>query len=287
MCTVTLASVLTLFMTAHGSHHWRSTDARRARVGGVSCPLRRYATRHWVREIGSVKHIGIFRHHIERQEGHSFLCTALRPGSIVVDLGLNTGGFAAAMIRNYECRVFGLEPIRDSYERASHVAGLVAECAAVAETDGSIELHVHPKHGATTRLALRSPTNATTVATAVSLPSFLARHGLTGVDLLKMDVEGSEVEVLESVPADLLAGVAQITVEFHDSLDATLKTGVAGVTARLESLGFRAMRFSRNTQDVLFVNARLLPLSTPATAWLLLRYKYLRGLRRVGRRLAA
>ena len=228
-----------------------------------------------------------FRHHIARHEGHSFLSSALRSGSVVVDLGLNRGRFADAMVRNHGCQVFGLEPIRALYEHAAHVDGLVAECAAIAETDGSIELHVHPRHGASTRAALAAPTDATTIATAVSLSTFLARHGLTRVDLLKMDVEGAEVEVLETASATLLEDVAQITVEFHDSFDDTLIAGVAHVTARLQSLGFRGLRFSRNTHDVLFVNERLLPLSPPAMAWLLLRYKYLRGLGRVGRRLTS
>jgi hypothetical protein len=85
----------------------------------------------------------------------------------------------------------------------------------------------------------------------------------------------------------VLQDIAQITVEFHDSLDATLVEGVIRVTARLESLGFKTLRFSRTTDDVLFVNGRFVPLSRLSAAWLLLRYKYVRGLARVARRLAS
>lgn len=276
-----------------------STDAqqRAPRCQGAACP--RYACGCWearqsrwqvdpahhVSAEWVKRHLTVFGYRVERQQEHSFISSMLEPGSVVVDLGLHRGEFADALVQDHGCRVFGVEPIRTSFDEASKVHGLTAECAAIAPRDGSVELHVHPRHGASVRTALAAASDERVVAQAVCLPSFVARHGLTRVDLLKMDVEGAEVDVLAALPASLLARIGQITVEFHDSVDATLTDGVDLVMERLSSLGFRVLRFSRNTHDVLFVNRASVPVSSSAAAWLLLRYKYLRGGRRLVRRL--
>ena len=48
----------------------------------------------------------------------------------------------------------------------------------------------------------------------IGFHEFLAQHGLKSVDLLKLDIEGAELELLSALTSP--SNIAQITVEFHD-----------------------------------------------------------------------
>jgi histo-blood group ABO system transferase len=74
----------------------------------------------------------------------------------------------------------------------------------------------------------------------VSLDTLLAE--LDHVDLLKIDIEGSELAALAAVSPDMIARVDQITCEFHDFLDPSLTPQVQATVARLQSLGFELHR---------------------------------------------
>ena len=50
----------------------------------------------------------------------------------------------------------------------------------------------------------------------VTLADFLLEAGLESVDLLKMDIEGSEWEVLFSTPTSVLRSVRYILLEYHE-----------------------------------------------------------------------
>jgi FkbM family methyltransferase len=60
------------------------------------------------------------------------------------------------------------------------------------------------------------------------------------VDLLKVDVEGAEWDVLSGLPPPLAERIDQITVEFHDFMDPSLRPRTEQCIARLEALGFRS-----------------------------------------------
>ncbi len=50
---------------------------------------------------------------------------------------------------------------------------------------------------------------------AVTVPQVMAEHGLTRVDLLKVDIEGAEAEVFNAAAPEWLSGVRAIAVELH------------------------------------------------------------------------
>lgn len=50
---------------------------------------------------------------------------------------------------------------------------------------------------------------------SVTLASLLEREQLDRVDLLKLDIEGSEYEILESVPVAVLRRVRAVVMEYH------------------------------------------------------------------------
>jgi hypothetical protein len=76
--------------------------------------------------------------------------------------------------------------------------------------------------------------------------------------VLKMDIEGAELEVLDSLNDEFFAEIGQLTIEFHDFLGYATTEDVVSRVDRIVSLGFWELYWSRrrNTGDVLLVNRR-------------------------------
>jgi FkbM family methyltransferase len=90
-----------------------------------------------------------------------------------------------------------------------------------------------------TRLSITNPeegSNAFQVAedpdgtiTSVSIPDILERHSIEAIDLLKVDIEGSEIEVFSDCEA-WLPKVRALLVETHDNLRPGTKEAVQKAT---------------------------------------------------------
>src|SRR5262249_4200675 len=84
------------------------------------------------------------------------------------------------------------------------------------------------------------------------------------IDLIKMDIEGAEVEILETLPREILRRIGQITAEFHSApiFGFDLQLRVERIIRRLRRERFMALDFSRGSRtDVLFVNRRMYGIS--------------------------
>ena len=115
-----------------------------------------------------------------------------------------------------------------------------------------------------------------------TLESFRNLIGATQIDLIKVDIEGAEIAMFDTASDDLLCDVAQITIEFHDFMEASMGPDVRRVIDRLTGLGFFHVVFTRNFHgDVLFLNPRLIGLSGWYRWWMRYPVKYSRGLRRL------
>jgi Methyltransferase FkbM domain len=80
------------------------------------------------------------------------------------------------------------------------------------------------------------------------------------IDLIKMDVEGAEIEILESASASDLASCGQLTVEFHDKRPPFTRHDVDRVCRRLRAEGYAIVMANwPKVDDVLFVNLKSVP----------------------------
>ena len=187
-----------------------------------------------------------------------------------MDFGGNRGAFSQAV----EAR-FGLKPaliVEANPELARKLRekeGWTVENCAVSSRDGVLTFNIAANDEGSSILALpdQSPLGCTAVGAVTvqsrTLESLTAALAAGPIDLLKVDIEGAEVEVLLTSPESVLRRFSQITVEFH--CDPVFGFGgraeVERVMARMRSLGFECLWFDFNYRDVLFVNHRQLGLS--------------------------
>jgi FkbM family methyltransferase len=215
---------------------------------------------------------------------HTILIEPLRERPpVVVDCGANHGEFAAWVRREFDARVYGYEPDPRLFAQlaAAQTDEVMFIPKAIAAHEGTAQLNLGVSQCSSIHYVdAQSDAAAETVQT-VTLAGEFARLGLEWVDLVKLDIEGAEIEVLRTLPVDVLLRIGQITTEFHDFMRHEDTPAIREVIDRLRSLGFYALRFSTRTYgDVLFVNQARIPLARWQRLALLGRGKLLPGMRR-------
>jgi FkbM family methyltransferase len=220
----------TLFRAYQRSLH-STTDtteaALRLRVGGTVVPLRiRLSDIYTLAEI----------FHERQYELRTPL--PLRP--IIVDAGANIGVASLWFSARYPgARIVALEPAPDNLRLLRENLGSLPDAtvlgAAVAKTAAPVALHL-AEHGALHSAVDTSLDDAPTVEVpGVTLADVMVEHDLPRIDLLKIDVEGSELDALEGL-GPRLAQVGVIAGEMHERL-----VSEEAFYGLLERSGFRVL----------------------------------------------
>jgi FkbM family methyltransferase len=172
----------------------------------------------------------------------------------ILDVGGHFGYFAmfAAMNSAPDSRVVTVEPSSRNIAvmRANLAANGLQQIqplhGAVADKAGTLELHVSKAHNCSLyadhakSLSPSSPLSTERVD-VFTLADVMAQHGLEHVDVMKIDCEGAEYPIIFNTPAEVLARIGTIMMEFHDMKD-TNRSGLSMVR-QLEAKGFRVVLF--------------------------------------------
>jgi FkbM family methyltransferase len=165
---------------------------------------------------------------------------------VIVDLGANIGLFSLYAARCApQARVLSFEPFPSTFRRLTQTIGdhhLDARVTclnyAAAGADGVRVMADTPVPSQRRTLASSSSDKPGAAVQSKTLAAILEEYSLPQVDLLKMDIEGSEYEVLLSTPPAVLKRIRRISLEYHgDSAPYSKRQlfdhlGAAGFTAQ-------------------------------------------------------
>lgn len=192
---------------------------------------------------------------------HTFFAGSLNARSVVIDAGANQGVFSRGCMEMFGCVPYALEP---NPEMAARITGPRVFPLALAAKSTESEFFIGPESEGCSLFQHPDHTTSITVK-ATSLEDFLTEQQIAQVDLLKVDIEGAELEVLSALTSR--DRIAQASVEFHDFLFPEQAEKVDSAIAHMKALGFDCYNFTSPWRgDVLFVNPKLLPLPL-RTAW--------------------
>jgi FkbM family methyltransferase len=166
-------------------------------------------------------------------------------------------------------------------------AGLAAEGSfpayhcAVTDEEGSVRFNIARNDEGSSILALPADSEyncvlrETVTVPARTAASLLREIGWDRVDLIKMDIEGAEIRVLDSLGPDVLDRMAQFSIEFHS--DPVFRFGierqVEDCLDRMRDRGFLVVDFTfPNRRDVLLINALMLKIPLKDRIWWRLMY---------------
>ena len=167
----------------------------------------------------------------------------LGQNSTVVSAGVGRDiSFELALARLFHCRILLLDPSPTGISTMSLTKNQHPNIQflplALTGRDGSVTMCEpgNPEEGSYSSLVgvTRGPK-----VEGISLSSLMRRHGLDKIDLLKIDIEGSEYAVMESVLREKLK-ITQICVEYHNQVLPGIKTSwTAGSLLKLWFAGWR------------------------------------------------
>ena len=215
-------------------------------------------------------------------ENHTICTSFLGPACTVLDLGCNKGAFIRSMRETYGCSCFAVEPNPRLFERLNLMPGIQAFNYAVAGSAGEVDFRLTDNDEASSIVRSSSDAVGDIVRVkTIGLADLLEQMRVDYVDLLKVDIEGAEIEMFDAMPDRIAPAFGQLTVEFHDFCGIPV-AAIERVSRKLGKLGFAAIKFSRHTYgNVWFVNTRRLDVSQLDLACAKYIYRNLAGARRI------
>ena len=219
-------------------------------------------------------------------EWHTLYPWPLGKDSVVLDLGANCGRFAEQMTSQFGCWCHAIEASPEMYQHLKPTERISIYHYAIAPCEGTLTFNLASKSDASSILQLPEDLQHESVEVqGITLEGFVSRYGIGTVDLIKMDIEGAEISVFDSVSDEFLSQVGQLTVEFHDFCKLTPDADVRRIVNRLKKLGFFYVRMSGyGNQDALLINQRLHKLSLLERLYIKWVVRNVVGLMRVLRR---
>lgn len=220
--------------------------------------------------------------------GHHFYISDLDSDSVILDLGGHLGQFSKILISQFDCVCYCIEALPSLYNQIpSDIPQLKKFNYAISDSNGILEFAITEGAEGNYIKEIGNNNNKTQEiidtlqVRSITLSEFLKQQNINRIDLLKIDIEGAEFEVFNSIDNFLLSSIKQITIEFHDFKFKDLKPQVENIKRRLEDLGFVCIIFSITTNgDVLFVNKNLVKISNFDIFYTQYIGKYIEGIQR-------
>lgn len=217
---------------------------------------------------------------LERLVDHTVLVSAIAPGATVIDAGFNKGEFSSALLARVDCRIVALEPLPQLVLSASPHRHVELMQKALASATGPRRLHEFHGHCASLHVLGDGELKAETVVDAISLRDILFQKRIDRVALLKLDIEGEEVDLLLQLESEILSRIDQITVEFHFVNFPDHRKKFEAIAQRMSAAGFWYHNFSTKPgTDILFVRKHLV--QSMASRFRLIWTGYRLGLQRI------
>lgn len=208
---------------------------------------------------------------LEYIAGHLVAKGYINEQSTIVDLGGNLGNFSQEVVNRFNCTSYCIEPDPGVFSRIPESSKIKKYNLAVTDTDGQMDFMLSANNEANSFnpviAALWGTGKVINVQTR-SLQSLKKEIGINNIDVLKIDIEGSEIPLLKSLPDEELVKISQLSVEFHEFLDKALEKDTLQTIKRLENLGFLVVVYSaKKFADVLFINKHLIKLNRWQQFW--------------------
>lgn len=217
--------------------------------------------------------------------GHHFYANLINSDSVVVDLGSHLGQFSHQVSNLFGCQCYAVEALPSLHQKIIETPLIKKFNYAISIADKPVEFCVtdNPEANHISRFSVDTISEKITVQ-GVSIESFMDKNNIEYIDLLKIDIEGAEIDLFNSISDKTLCNIKQITVEFHD-FKFQISREVKAIKEKLKSLGFACIVFSRaNNGDVLFINLNRCHIPTLSYIYIQYLAKYVRGFLKIMKR---
>jgi FkbM family methyltransferase len=204
--------------------------------------------------------------------------------SLVIDLGANKGAFSKEMNRLFRCKCYCIEPNPELYEQLLNDK-LNAFNYAITAANGPVEFYISTNPEASSLINNFENVwglDKKITVEGISFQNLLRQLNIDTqiIEILKIDIEGAEIALIEGFTDDDVKNIRQITIEFHDWLNKDLHIKTVAAIKKLVSLGFTAYTDTPhhgNAVEMLFLNQKLVELDfrQQFNLWIFKRFAFL------------
>lgn len=188
----------------------------------------------------------------------------LSQGGKVISIGIGEDiSFDKAMIDAHNCSVFGFDPTPKSIDWCANQQlpnNFTFYPYGVAKETGTalFNLPVNPDHVSGSVVDHKQVANSNQVEVEMkSFRDILQLINCAKIDVLKMDIEGSEYEVMEAVLESDIE-ITQMVIEFHERFFPDGKEKTTQVIAAMNAKGYQIFGISDSYEEISFVKTAAL-----------------------------
>ena len=137
----------------------------------------------------------------------------------IIDIGAHIGLFSLLVSQFCKTgKIFSFEPIGDNFDllisnlKLNHIENIHPFNFAVSKNTSNVNLFLNSDQSA--HSIFSSDSESITVQ-SISLQRILDENKISSCKLLKLDCEGAEYEIIESLPSDLFTKINKTAIEYH------------------------------------------------------------------------
>lgn len=195
--------------------------------------------------------------------GGFFVCPKLlNNNSIIYSFGIGEDiSFDRSIIENHDCTVFGFDPTPKSINWIN-TQNLPVKFHfldyGISNKSGLVDFYLpkNPEY-VSGSIIIRNELYEKVIVQMKSFNDIISELGHKHIDVLKIDIEGSEYDVIDDIlNASVLIG--QILIEFHDRFVENGKRKTQQAIKKLKIYGYEIFSISETLEEISFVNTKLL-----------------------------
>ena len=148
---------------------------------------------------------------------------SLNDTDIVVDIGAHIGVFSVFAAKHvHRGKIYSFEPIPENFQllkeniTINKIKNIIPFNTAISSKKQEQELFVSEKSPGVGSLHYKKGKGQHLVVSSITLKDFVSKTGISHIDFLKIDCEGSEYDILFSCPTTILQRIKKISMEYHE-----------------------------------------------------------------------
>lgn len=184
---------------------------------------------------------------------------SISPESVVVSIGIGEdASFDISLMDSYQCNIYAYDPtpksvawVRQNVTNPRFKFHRVA----LSDSDGELELFLpqDDNHVSASFKQGKHLSQNCVLVPCASLQTILKQIGFDRINVLKMDIEGSEYQVIRAMcQTGIINNVDQLLIEFHHHFSGFSTADTRHAVKLLNNVGFKIAWVSPSGHEVLF-----------------------------------